>query len=315
MLEIVSDIKLQRPLILAAIQIQAALDHYASAAAFEQKVSSVLSQVADKAGKNTDVLVVFPEDFGLGLVLTEDYPAITSCQTLTEAGRRMLIRHAPSVTRIAYRYKIPIVRAILSDRSKFVRHTYTNVFPKLAKKYGFYIMAGSAPIPEGKCLFNQGYLFGPNGNLELTARKVQLVPLEEEMGLNLCRGQADALKCAHLPIGIVGIAICLDAFHEDIIASLAAQNVQILLQPSFNPLPWTKQQEKDWKTGLWQAVQRHKGIIGVNPMMVGGLLDVIGEGLSSIVIHKDLSPDASGYLARANCPTDEEILMVKLVPK
>lgn len=315
MIELRSPYSITRPVVIAAAQLLVTLGDYASEAAFQSKMRSVAEHVARAIEPGaSDVLLVYPEDLGLGLALTPDFHLISDCRTLAEAGRRIAIRHAYSIAMICSRHKTPLARALFIRMSPTVKRVYRDTFSLLAKEFGFYIFGGTAPLADQAAVYNEGHLFGPDGALIYSARKANLVPLEEEAGMNLCRGNPADLTVVELPPGRVGAAICFDAFQTAIISSLVGHGANLLLQPSFNPFPWTASQAEEWKIGLWHAVQNHKGTIGVNPMMVGQLFDVAGEGVSSISIHRDLSPDGSGYLAQASTHDGEDLLLVRLVP-
>jgi len=162
-------------------------------------------------------------------------------------------------------------------------------------------------------VYNTSYVFAPDGRLILTQRKVHLIPLEQQMGMDLCAGKVEELRVVDTPVGRLGVAICLDGFHADVIETLFKQKARLIAQPSFNPLPWTQEQAESWKTGLWQSCQQYPELIGVNPMMTGRLFDdVVIEGRSSIVAHVSRTRDGSGYLAEASSAVDEEIVAAEL---
>ncbi|MBX6378972.1 MAG: hypothetical protein IRY95_10575, partial [Clostridia bacterium] len=138
------------------------------------------------------------------------------------------------------------------------------------------------------------------------------------------------------PLGRVGIAVCLDAFQEDVLAALQHQGAQILVQPSANPAPWSPEQQVDWLNGAWRAVAgTGRFTYGVNPMMVGPLYELTFAGQSAIVGRSDsetgggsaVPPGGSGpaqevayhavgprpgFLAVAASPSDEEVLVVRV---
>jgi hypothetical protein len=56
---------------LVAVQMQYRLEDYRSAEAFRERVLGVMRAVRQRAPKG-DLVVVFPEDVGLGLIFTQD---------------------------------------------------------------------------------------------------------------------------------------------------------------------------------------------------------------------------------------------------
>jgi hypothetical protein len=59
---------------LVAVQMQYRLEDYRSAEAFRERVLGVMRAVRQRAPKG-DLVVVFPEDVGLGLIFTQDFRA------------------------------------------------------------------------------------------------------------------------------------------------------------------------------------------------------------------------------------------------
>jgi hypothetical protein len=102
----------------------------------------------------------------------------------------------------------------------------------------------------------------------LVQRKINLVPLEQEAGLNLCPAPRE-LPTVNTPAGKLGVLICLDGFYHELIDQHAKRGVRVIAMPSYNPLPWTKEEAQGWETGLLAGVQKHPDMIGVNPMGVG----------------------------------------------
>lgn len=296
-----------------AVQYRATVEDYASIDQFAVAMRLRMEQVARHFQPGLPALVVFPEDIGLGLVLSADFPALRSCRTLEQAGRKLLLRHAAAVAQEQLRRPRAAVAALLKVLSdSHVERFYRETFSQLAREFGVYLCAGSAPIaPDARSpdVYNTSYLFGPEGALLATQSKTHLTEPEREQGLHLSAAPLDSSRVVRLPFATVGIAICYDAFQQGVIASLMEQGADVIVQPSFNPAPWTPEQAAEWETGLWCAVQNSTNLrAGINPMMVGGLFDVVGEGRSSIVAPGARTPDGSGYLARAETATQEEIV-------
>ncbi|HOC30676.1 MAG TPA: hypothetical protein PKK84_00355, partial [Armatimonadota bacterium] len=83
----------------------------------------------------------------------------------------------------------------------------------------------------------------------------------------------------------------------------------IIIQPSFNPQVWTPEQETDWETGLFTRLKTRPSVLaGVNPMMVGGLYDIICEGRTNIVG----ASANNGYFGRLKSATEPGVVVVDL---
>lgn len=300
---------------LVAIQMHITLGDYRSEQHLASRVDELLVSAKRRVQPNVPLLVVFPEDVGLGMLFLDDYEAVKGCKSIYEAAAVLSQRYALSIRRVMDSYKVSSTRAILLALGKKLESRYRRLFSQAARKHGVTLVAGSAPLPDSKRpgeVYNTCYVFDPRGRLILTQRKVHLIPLEQQEGMDLNAGKVEELRVVNTPVGRLGVAICLDGFHADVIETLVRQKARLIAQPSFNPLPWTPEQAESWKTGLWQACQQHPELIGINPMMVGSLFDdVVIEGRSSIVVHASRSRDGSGYLAQANSATHEEILIAE----
>jgi len=297
----------------AAIQMAYKLEDYSSREAFRKRILSLTNAVRQRAPQQP-LLVVFPEDVGLGLIFTQDYERVRTSKTMVEAGMRLMEKYRINPFSDRELGKQPdafatAVRQLLRQLSHFVERVYHETFSEAARTHRCWLVAGSAPIAHGECVFNTCYVYNPSGERILVQRKVNLVPLEQEAGLNFCPADTDHLTPFDTPLGKTGVLICFDAFFGALVDAMVKKGAQVLAQPSFNPLPWTKEERESWETGLLAAAQRHPHIIGVNPMGVGQLFDVVAEGVSSIVAHRDRTPDGTGYLVRAKSHNSEEILL------
>lgn len=290
---------------LTAVQMRYRLEDYRSAEAFRERILGLTQAIRRRVPKG-HLLIVFPEDVGLGLIFTQDYERVQSSKTMVEAGLRLMERYqiSPMSSEAGF---AGATRTLLRTLSPFVERVYHEAFSEAARTAEAWLVAGSAPIAQGECIHNTCYTYTPRGKRALVQRKINLVPLEQETGLNLCPAPRE-LPTISTPAGKLGVLICLDGFYHELIEQHAKRGVRVLAMPSYNPLPWTKDEAQGWESGLLAGVQRHPNLIGVNPMGVGGFFDVNAEGQSSIVAARTQTPDHSGYLARAQSKDQEEIL-------
>lgn len=305
-----------KEVVLVAVQMRTTLEDYQSEKHLVNRVDQLVASGISRVSQGVPTVVVLPEDIGLGMLFIDDYEAVRECKSIYQAAAILSQRYASSIQQVVDTYKVSPTRALLMVLGRKLKSRYQRVFSRAARKHRVTVVAGSAPLPDARhpCeVYNTCYVFGPNGNLILSQRKVHLIPLEQQEGLDLCAGKLEDLRVVGTAGGKLGVAICLDGFHADVIETLVKRRVRLIAQPSFNPLPWTPEQAEGWKVGLWQACQQHSEVIGINPMMVGGLFeDVIIEGRSSIVAHVSRTRDGSGYLAQANSATEEEVLVAQL---
>lgn len=178
--------------------------------------------------------------------------------------------------------------------------------------------------PAENRVHNTSYFFGPDGKVIGKQDKVFLIDLERQ-GLGLDSGDLDSLQVFDTPLGRVGIAICFDAFHDEVIDALSRQGAQILVQPSANVGCWSADQQLDWlRSSYHRTFGEGRFEYAINPMMTGPLWSLSFFGQSSIVAraphgleegkiqgwgYKDLGP-AEGFIRVAASDCDEEILVV-----
>lgn len=292
---------------------------YASPEAFARAMRRRMESASSRFLPELPTLVVLPEDIGLGLAFTADFDRVLRCRRIAGAGVILAARHLMAVAKWRVRGAISLNAALLKTLSdRHIERVYRETFSRLAQEYGVYLCAGSAPIafdPARAAVYNLSYLFAPDGSLILSQPKTRLLEQEGRRGLGLTAAQESDLQVARLPFCNLGIAVCYDAFFPSVIARLRTQGADVLAQPSFNPEAWTPEQERDWKNGLWSAVQTSPGFrAGINPMMVGGFFEIQAEGVSSIVAPVSRTPDGSGYLSRARSPIQDEIVHAVIPP-
>ncbi|MCS6861956.1 MAG: hypothetical protein NZT92_16745 [Abditibacteriales bacterium] len=313
-----------------AVQARWSLDMYLDAMAFEGRIRRLMDWANERRDADLPHLVVFPEFIGLPLIFLDVGDAVRDCLRWREAGMVLAQRYGEDIVPYCHRFGVGATRGLLLALSGKVHDVYVQTFAQAAAEYRCYIVAGSAALPDfvddkprDGNVYNVSYFFAPDGSLIGTQKKVHL--LEEEgspEGLDLAPTPAADVRAFPTEFGSVGIALCLDAFHDDVMRALAAQDARLIAQPSANPRAWDEWQAADWKRGLYQKVQDFPALqSGVNPMMVGYLFawddELSCQGRSAIVTQADLTPDGSGYVAIAsNQPwgryTKEEIVTAEL---
>ncbi|AFZ67734.1 nitrilase-related carbon-nitrogen hydrolase [Deinococcus peraridilitoris] len=261
-------------------------------------------------------LVVLTELNGLPLLLRGARMA-QRAPTLDLALGLTIIKHGPATLYCAMRQRVSLPRALQLVLAPRLAADYLSVSRDLAREYGVYLLAGTAPLPhfvlqgsrlvvQGSQVYNQAVLISPEGELIGLADKVHLTTGEGPSGLDLSPGKLADLRVFATPAGELGIATSLDAFREDVITHLDAQGASVLLQPDANAGPWTgmeqepptgRNQPEAWLDSAWAAVQRARNIrYAVNPMVVGNLFDVAFDGQSAIVAKASQAPQLRSYV-------------------
>jgi len=118
----------------------------------------------------------------------------------------------------------------------------------LAKEYGIYIYSGSYILKEKEEIFNAGSLFGPEGNLIGTQKKMHLTDFEVKLGIK----RASKMEVYSLPFGKVVCPICMDATYFETFRIAREIGADIVI------LPIANLEEYDlWKAlrGIWPRMQ------------------------------------------------------------
>jgi len=322
---------------IVAVQMHWNLADYADEEAFKSKIQSLIQEGMEQVEPESPVLFVFPELLGAPLYLLGDYESLKDSKTFAEAMEGV-VKHTPvGVLFYMARFGVSPVRALCLAKGKTAGRIYIETFSDMARTHGVYISAGSIPLPDfplaedgsyleysvhGPEVYNISYFFGPDGRIISRQSKVHLTELEKSHGLDLTAGAIDDLTVVALPNARAGVAVCWDAFHEDVVEDLIAHGADMLLQPSANPGQWSEKQQEDWLNGAWKSVQKYPELrCAVNPMMTGNLFDLVFEGQSAVVVQEKsgdpglayaAAPDTHGFLALASTPDGEEILVTIL---
>lgn len=333
---------------IACVQAHITVDNYADEDSFRTVVDGLMEQAVASMPEGVPRLVVFPEDFAAGLIFMDSGDTLDGATGIRGAVAALVRKHFTGVMGQRMRHRVGWVRALALHKAQDVVHAYRRIFADAARRHSAHVLAGTVLLPEieftadggaeprGGDVYNVAYLFGPDGNIVGGQRKAFLLDLEGSDALDLCPGTVEDLVVYDTELGRIGIAVCLDGFQEPVIDHLTALGVDILLQPSANPEPWTEPQRDDWLNGMWKAVvERGMAVYGVNPMLVGQLLEVQFEGQSSIVAREpervaavaanvgltDTEAGAAGYAALPPRPgflrvadswTQQEVLTMTL---
>ncbi len=319
----------------AAVQMRVAPDMYYSQEVFKSRIEQLVKGAIEKSPGNEDMIIVFPEDVGAGLMFLGEEKTVTGSTTVMQAAQKMIASNIVSVAFKHYISKISWIRSLALLRSKVMAKVYVETFSNLAKENKVFIVAGSIPLAEYPIsqnreylhmsaqdneVYNISYVFGPDGKILGYQKKVNLIDLEGEDGFDFTQGLVSNLRVIKSPFANIGITVCLDGFNDVALGILRKQKMDLLIQPSANPGPWSEEQQEDWLNGAWAAVNnKNFAKCAINPMLVGELFDIKFEGQSSIIgsnnepvkAYKDLE-EKPGFLAVASSFDKEEIITAKI---
>ncbi len=105
---------------------------------------------------------------------------------------------------------------------------YEELFIRLARETGIYIVAGTHPVIQRGHVFNAAHLFTPNGQV-FRQKKVHLTPTESGP-YQLSRGHG--LYLYHTDFGNIAILICYDVEFPEVARVMAEAGAEILFVPS-----------------------------------------------------------------------------------
>lgn len=107
---------------------------------------------------------------------------------------------------------------------------YAEMFQKLAKDNGIYIVGGTIPVIEdgNDAIFNKSFIFSPNGDIG-TQGKLHMTRFETEEW-NVSAHQS--LKVFETDFGRIAVAICYDVEFPEITREAARRDANILIVPS-----------------------------------------------------------------------------------
>jgi len=105
---------------------------------------------------------------------------------------------------------------------------YEELFIRLARETGIYIIGGTHPVIQRGKVFNAAHLFTPNGQV-FRQKKVHLTPTESGP-YQLSRGHG--LYLYHTDFGNIAILICYDVEFPEVARVMAEAGAEILFVPS-----------------------------------------------------------------------------------
>ena len=279
-------------------------------------------------------LIAFPETMGFPLILTlGDFESVRGAKSFGEAAFALAKRQWRTLLRVMMTQRLSPAAAMYHLRALPAYRAYRDAFAEAARFAGATVVAGTIFLPHleeeasrgvhiaGRRVHNTAFTFGPTGRVLDRTHKVYLTPGAESRA-GLTRASQNYIHAFETPVGRVGVAVCLDGFYGSVLERLDGLGVQIVVQPSANHAPW----ERPWppnpaltegeawlRHGLRKGLQNRLHLrYGVNPMMVGEVLDLEPRGRSSLVANTRFHPTQceglEGVLALAASAEEEEIV-------
>ncbi|MGE5592085.1 MAG: nitrilase-related carbon-nitrogen hydrolase [Betaproteobacteria bacterium] len=198
-----------------------------------------------------------------------------------------------------------VAKVFSSSQGSDAQTDFLRLFSRLAARYHVYIAPGTIPVPAPGGVRNEAHLISPDGDVIGTQAQTHLSRDERASGFVRW---AEGLEVFPTSLGMVGFAVCEDAWYPEVMRILALQGAQIVLAPTAVPAPYSEWYQA---RGMWQNVQQNQ-VFGVEACLVGLVGGVEFEGRSTIYATCEMTEGDTGVLARAARTTAEDIVVADL---
>jgi predicted amidohydrolase len=270
--------------------VQMRLDLIEDGAAFALKYFDLVRQAVERGAQ----LVVFPEYTWLPLLgLLPSMSELAANGVTLQAAIEELAPGRGLTIEDAFRTIVPAVRRIFETTGS-----------ELARRFGVYLMPGSAITADrsGR-LFDTAYLFGPDGMLIGTQRKMHKAPMEEKW-----LSVGGEVGIFELPFGKLAMLVCRDQSYWETSRIAGLRGADILLGPS----------AEENVTGFPVAMRgiaariQESHAYGVRACCVAKLYGLNWAGPSSIVAPLGVWDNQSIVISQTKADDQEEVIAARL---
>ena len=162
-----------------------------------------------------------------------------------------------------FAHTVPVYQTVEELRRRLavpVPNEHTDVYEKLAKKYGCYIQTGTfleADPDFPDCVFNTTVLIGPGGVLSKYRKVNPWIPWEVHASPHdIPDYPHDPFPVVDTELGKLGVAICYDWLFPETIRQLAFNGAEVLIRVSAYMDPWGTAEPTDW----WTLINRTRAL-------------------------------------------------------
>lgn len=212
-----------------------------------ERYIDMLCVFIDQAIKDNSNLIIFPENnfFDLfGLIPGFRFLNQILNKRAVKAKDREKDREEESDLKGNNHFLTTVFKGI----AKPVEAGIKRIVSLLAKEYGIYIYSGSYILKEKDEIYNAGSLFGPEGNLIGTQKKMHLTDFEVKIGIK----RGNKMEVYSLPFGKAVCPICMDATYFETFRIAREIGADMVILPIANLEEYTI-----WRAlrGIWPRVQ------------------------------------------------------------
>jgi len=178
---------------------------------------------------------------------------------------------------------------IFKATAKPIEAGIKRIISLLAKEYGIYIYSGSYLLKEKEEIYNAGSLFGPDGNLIGTQKKIHLTDFEVKIGIK----RVSKMEVYSLPFGKVVCPICMDATYFETFRIAREIGADMVILPIAN-----LEEYSTWKAlrGIWPRVQESY-LYGLKSSLNGWIAGMHFIGKAGIFAPLSMTEKKDGVLS------------------
>ncbi len=272
--------------------VQMQIDLVDDGAAFAGKYFELVRQAVERGAQ----LIVFPEYAGL--------PILGLLPPVREIAEKGITLQA-AVDELAPSGGLTI-ESVFRTIAPAVRRIFETTGSELAKRFGVYLMPGSALIADKqKRLFNTAYLFDPDGALIGTQRKLHKARMEQDWAW---LSVGNELSVFDLPFGKVAMPVCMDHTYWETARVAGLRGADILLGFS------AEEQGNDYYMAMRGVAARvqESYAYGAQAYAVTKLFGLNFCGPSNVVAPLGVWDDETIFMAQTKTHDREEVIAAKL---
>ena len=208
-----------------------------------EKYIDMLCGFVDQAVKDNSHLIIFPEYNFFDL-----FGLLPGFNFLNKILNKKAIKAKDREKESHIKGNNHFLATIFKGVAKPIEAGIKRIFSLLAKGYGIYIYTGSYILKEKEAIYNTGSLFGPDGNLIGTQKKMHLTDFEVKLGIK----RDNKMEVYSLAFGKVVCPICMDATYFETFRIAREIGADIVILPIAN-----LEEYNIWKAlrGIWPRVQ------------------------------------------------------------
>jgi len=253
-----------------------------------ERYIDMLCGFVDQAVKNNSYLIIFPENNFFDLFgLIPGFSCLN--QILNKRAAKAKDRKENREEESDLKRENNFLTTIFKGVAKPVEAGIKRIVTLLAKKYGIYIYTGSYILKKKEEIYSAGSLFGPDGNLIGTQKKIHLTDFEVKIGIK----RASKMDVYSLPFGKVVCPICMDATYFETFRIAREIGADMVILPIAN-----LEEYNVWKAlrGIWPRVQESY-LYGLKSSLNGWIAGMHFTGKAGIFAPLSMTEKKDGILS------------------